>query len=101
MPVSSELARLLKSAESEADLYAVINDAVREELDGQEPIRKILYTKAEAAFVMGISKRTLENLIRDGSIPKVKLGSLARVRHEDLVAFATRHLEHTQRTSEE
>ena len=61
MPVSSELARLLKSAESEADLSAVINDAVREELDGQEPIRKILYTKDEAAFVMGISKRTLEN----------------------------------------
>lgn len=97
----SELARLLKGAEADADLSAVINDAVREELDGQEPIRKILYTKDEAAFVMGISRRLLENFIRDGSIPKVKLGSLARVRHEDLVTFARRRLERTDRTSEE
>jgi len=49
-----------------------------------------LKSKREAARYLGISIGTLERLVREGELPYVRIGILAKFRPEDLEDFIAR-----------
>jgi len=50
-------------------------------------IAPLLHTPADAAKLLGIGRSTLYELLADGTIPSVKIGSSRRIRHADLEAY--------------
>jgi excisionase family DNA binding protein len=48
----------------------------------------LLYTPAEAARALGISRSSLYVLLADGTIPSVRIGASRRIRRRELVAYA-------------
>ena len=52
------------------------------------PSRALALTKAEAAKLLGISQRKLEQYIGSGELPSIKFGRARRVLTADLAAFA-------------
>ncbi|MCY4639611.1 MAG: helix-turn-helix domain-containing protein [Chloroflexi bacterium] len=52
------------------------------------PARALALTKAEAAELLGISQRKLEQYIGSGELPSIKFGRARRVLTDDLAAFA-------------
>lgn len=55
-------------------------------------MNKLLYTPVEAAELLSISRSRLYELMAAGKIGSVKLGSLRRITHDELVAYIT-HLQ--------
>jgi excisionase family DNA binding protein len=55
--------------------------------DRATPAVKLLYTPVEAAQALGIGRSTLYELLADGTIPSVRIGTSRRIRHADLVAY--------------
>jgi excisionase family DNA binding protein len=51
--------------------------------------RRLLVTLDEAAESLGVSRSTVERLIRAGSLPAVKVAGATRVRIRDLEQFAS------------
>ena len=47
-------------------------------------------------WVMSVSERTITRYIRDGLLPVVRLGSVVRIRREDIDELLKTHLEVTQ-----
>lgn len=54
---------------------------------------KILFNWAEAAWVTGITVRTLQRYAQDGQLPVARIGGLTRIRREDLDQLAIAHLQ--------
>lgn len=50
----------------------------------------ILVGRKEAAVLLGISHRTVTNLIRAGELKPVRIGSRRLLKHQDLLEFAER-----------
>jgi len=46
-----------------------------------------LLSRREAAIYLAISPRKLDQLVADGDLPRVKIGSCVRFEHVDLDAF--------------
>jgi excisionase family DNA binding protein len=68
-----------------ASVDALLLDDVREQ---QCPgAAKLLYTPAEAAHCLAIGRTKLFELMRDGSLPSVRIGAVRRIRLRDLEAF--------------
>jgi excisionase family DNA binding protein len=51
------------------------------------PIEKLAFAPAEAAQALGISRSRLYELLYEGTIPSIKLGSRRLIRRETLVAY--------------
>ncbi len=55
-----------------------------------QPNSMKLFTTAEAAAILNISLKTLNNWLKEGKLPYIKLGDggrLTRIRERDLEAF--------------
>ena len=50
-------------------------------------MEQLLLRASEVAEALGVSRTTVWRMIRDGSLPSVKMGDSRRVRREDLEAF--------------
>lgn len=48
---------------------------------------RVSYTVNEAIAVSGIKRTTLFGLMKNGSLPRIKIGSVTLVRHADLIAL--------------
>ena len=51
------------------------------------PDAPLLYTPTEAAKLLSIGRSSLYELMADGTIPSVKIGSSRRIRRTDLEAY--------------
>lgn len=51
-------------------------------------IRRLLYSISDAAHALSISERSVYNLIYDGTLRSVKLGSRTLIPVEDILAVA-------------
>lgn len=51
---------------------------------------RLLLTKPEVGHALGLSTRTVENLLAAGELPGVKIGRSIRVRPSDLETFIAR-----------
>jgi excisionase family DNA binding protein len=51
------------------------------------PVEKLAFGPAEAAQALGISRSRLYELLYEGTIPSIKLGSRRLIRRESLVAY--------------
>ena len=92
----SELARILSAAAAEAEAVPAELQADKAERENEFALLKIMYTRPEAAWVMSVSERTITRYIRDGLLPVVRLGSVVRIRREDIDELLKTHLEVTQ-----
>jgi len=56
-----------------------------------------LYTRDQAATILNVSLRKLQDWVRDGSLPHIRLGNgdrLVRIRASDLYSFIERASSH-------
>jgi excisionase family DNA binding protein len=51
-------------------------------------LEPLLLRRVDAAHVLGLSPRKLDNLARDGLLPKCRIGGLVRFHIDDLRQFA-------------
>lgn len=57
-------------------------------IDDQDvPSVKLAYSIEEAGYLIGISRRTLYELIRTGEIGSIKIRNRRLIRHTDLVQY--------------
>ncbi len=56
------------------------------------PVQKILVNSEVAADLLSVSPRTIGNMIANGRLPVVKIGSCTRIRVRDLYQFANDNL---------
>ena len=56
------------------------------------PLDQLLYTPEEACHILAIKRTTLFALLKDGSIPSVKIGRARRIHRDTLAKFARRGL---------
>jgi len=47
------------------------------------------FTLSQVAQMLGMSRRAIENFVRDGELASVRFGRSIRIRDEDLRAFAS------------
>jgi len=57
-----------------------------------------LITTPQAAIHLGVSPRTVKNLMRNGKLPYIKIGRSTRFDPDDLATFIARHRRKTRRT---
>jgi excisionase family DNA binding protein len=62
-----------------------------------ESPQPLLIGKKEAAHLLGVSKRTIENLLRDGALPLRRVRCRTLIPYQAVVDFASG----TEQTSEE
>ena len=95
----SDLHRILKQARRQA---ADVEEEVAEiELDplrktGSDPLHalpKMLFTWKEAAWVTGISVRSLQRYAQGGQLRVTRIGGNTRIRREDLAQLAKDNLQ--------
>jgi excisionase family DNA binding protein len=55
-----------------------------------QALPKLAYSVEEAGEVIGISRRTIYELMSSGALTSVKIGSRRLVRHDDLADFLRR-----------
>lgn len=53
-------------------------------------IQRRLLKVDEAAHYLGVSRRTMQYLLRDGEIPKVRIGNSTRIDQSDLDEYVER-----------
>lgn len=53
-------------------------------------IQRRLLNTDEAAAYLGIGRRTMQNLLRDGEVPKVRIGASTRIDQGDLDEYVER-----------
>lgn len=54
------------------------------------PLTRRLYPVGEAAHYLGVGKRTMERLLREGEVLKVRIGGRSLVDQKDLDAYIER-----------
>jgi len=54
-----------------------------------------LLTTREAAKALGVSPSTLQKLLRDGSLPSLKIGASRKISRSDLQVYLERSLQHS------
>jgi len=52
-----------------------------------------LLTVPQVAAELAVHRRTVERLITDGQLRRVRIGAVSRIRREDLAEFIRRHTE--------
>jgi excisionase family DNA binding protein len=50
--------------------------------------KRLLVTTRDACALLSVSRSTIRNLVQRGALVPVKLGTVTRYRHEDIVALA-------------
>lgn len=55
-----------------------------------QPLQRRLLKTEEAASYLGIGKRTMQNLLRDGEVLKIRIGASTRVDQADLDEYVER-----------
>lgn len=53
-------------------------------------MNRLLYSVTEAAEKLSVSKRTAQDLIREGELESVKIGARRLVPHESLLSYIER-----------
>ena len=62
-------------------------NAVQDLTPDWEKIDRLLLTIPEVGRVLSVSRTTVYQLIGDGHLPSVKIGTSRRIRREDLAAY--------------
>lgn len=55
-----------------------------------EPVARLTYRLPEVAVLLSISRRTVQNLINDGELEVVPIGSIRQVPHASITAYIER-----------
>lgn len=56
----------------------------------RQDLKRRLLSVEEGAYYLGISKRSLQTLLKDGEIPKVRIGNRTLLDQPDLDAYVER-----------
>jgi excisionase family DNA binding protein len=86
----TELSKLLASVR--AEVRAIPDAPPPAETSDDSQLRKIALTVPEAAWMCGISARTINRYITTRELPAVKLGHSVRIRRVDLDQFLEENL---------
>ena len=90
----TELQRILQQAAKAGDEVAGQMVPLPEGRDNRYvTLPKLLFSWTEAAWVTGITARTLQRYAKNGQLPVARIGGLTRIRREDLDQLAIAHLQ--------
>ena len=68
------------------DVAAKVIDRLQRQMSGTE---KILFSMAEAAQSMGLSRSTVKNMVREREIPCVRCGTRVLIHRNDIEAWVS------------
>jgi excisionase family DNA binding protein len=72
----------------EVSLFSEILSDLAASADTTTPIPKLLFSRKEAAYSLGLSLRSISTLLKNGQLKYRRVGSKVLIPHESLVRFS-------------